>query len=257
MFKDYLKILLILAVLFIGLAFGYFFYWKASVRKASNLYKSGKWDEAEKIMIHNLEVFPGFLLSGENEYTRLGEICYQRGDIQKSEQYFLQALNIDKRLALPLFRLGIIRDEEGRHTEAIDYYEKALRANTENSKMVLQIQEKLAMILYRYGLQHQMYSDWETALRCYTRILEIYPDFPEALHAIGTIYMQQKKYKEAWTFFNKALEMNPDLTILYEDSPYLLIKLGRPKDAERYKEKYDSLMKEIVSSGEEEVLKEN
>jgi tetratricopeptide (TPR) repeat protein len=257
MFKDYLKILLILVILFIGLAFGYFFYWKASVQKASSLYKSGKWDEAEKKMIHNIEVFPGFLFGRETEYMRLGEIYYQRGDIQKSEQYFLQTLNIDREIALPLFRLGIIRDGEGRHSEAIDYYEKALRAKMDDPKTVLQIQERLAAVLYRYGLQHQMYSDWDTALRCYMRLLEIYPDFPEALHAIGTIYMQQKKYKEAWAYFSKALEMNPDLTILYEDSPDLLIKLGRPKDAKRYKDKYDSLMKEIVSLGEEEVLKEN
>lgn len=257
MFKDFFKILLILVILFIGLALGYFFYWKASVQEASSLYKSGKWDEAEKKMIHNVEVFPGFLLGRETEYMRLGEIYYQRGDIQKSEQYFLQTLNIDRNIALPLFRLGIIRDGEGRHTEAIDYYEKALRANIDDSRMVMQIQERLAAVLYRYGLQHQMYSDWDTALRCFTRILEIYPDFPEALHAIGTIYMQQKNYKEAWTFFSKALEMNPDLAILYEDSAELLIKLERPKEAKRYKEKYDSLMKEIVSSGEEEVLKEN
>jgi tetratricopeptide (TPR) repeat protein len=257
MFKDYLKILLILFILFIGLAFGYFLYWKASIKEASNLYKSGKWDEAEKKMIHNIEVFPAFLVGRQTDYMRLGEIYYQRGDIQKSEQYFLQTLNIDKEMTLPLFRLGIIRDDEGRYSESIEYYEKALRTKMDDQKMVLHIQEKLAAVLYRYGLQHQMYSDWDTALQCYIRILEIYPDFPEALHAIGTIYIKQKKYKEAWTFVSKALEMNPDLTILYEDSSILLIKLGRLKDAKKYEEKYNSLIKEIVSSGEEEVLKVN
>lgn len=257
MFKDYIKILLVLGILFIGLGFGYYFYWKSSVKDADELYGAGRWEEAEKKMIRNLDVFPSFLLHGETEYMRLGEISYNRGDIKKSEQYFLSALNIEKKLGLPLYRLAIIRDKEGRYSEAIDYYERSLKAEIDDHSMIPEIQERLAAVLYRCGLQHQMYSDNETALRYFQRILEIYPDFPEAIHAVGIIYMQQKKYSEAWEYFKKALEMNPDLAILYEDSETVLRKLGKSKEAEKYREKYDSLRKEMESSEEEEVLKAN
>lgn len=257
MFKDYIKILLILGILFIGLGFGYYFYWKSSVKDADDLYVAGRWEEAEKKMLQNLEIFPSFLLRGETEYMRLGEINYNRGDIKKSEQYFLSALNIEKKMGLPLYRLAIIRDKEGRYSEAIDYYESSLKADMDDPSLIPEIQERLAAVLYRCGLQHQMYSDNETALSYFQRILEIYPDFPEAIHAVGVIYMQQKKYTDAWECFKKALEMNPDLAILYEDSEAVLIKLGRPKEAERYREKYNSLRKEMESSEEEEVLKAN
>lgn len=222
--------------------------------KAADFYATGKMPEAEKMILYNLEKFPGFLPGKDEAFMKLGEINYRKGDIQKAEQFFHQALNVNSKLALPLFRLGLIRDREGRPSDAIDYFEKALKTGADDIKMQLEIKENLAAALYRYGLQHEMYADWETAGKQYARILEIYPDFPEAVHAMGSILARQKKYNEALTFYKRAIEMNPELAVLYNDVSGLLMKLGKFKEAKAYQQKYDELMKEMVTSEEEEVL---
>lgn len=257
MFRDYLKILLILIVVFILFSSGYYLYWKSCVEKADILYAAGKMEEAEKMLSYNLEVFPGFLPGKENAYLKLGEIYYQRGELQKAERFFHQALNINASLALPLYRLGIIRDNEKRYSDAIFYYEEALKVKFTDNVISLSVKERLAAVLYRYGLQHQIYSDIETANKCYRRILEIYPEFPEALHGMGSLLASQKRYDQAWEMYNKALEMNPDLAILYKDVSDLLIKRGKMKDAKLYKEKYNMLIKEMITTSEQEVLRDN
>jgi tetratricopeptide (TPR) repeat protein len=257
MFRDYLKILLTLIVVFIVFALAYFLYWKSCVDKASDLYASGKMYEAEKMLLNNIEVFPAVFFKKNDAFLKLGEIYYHRGEIQKAEQHYHQALNINSDLALPLFRLGIIRDGEGRLSDAIDYFERALKAKMENPKMVLSIEQRLAAVLYRYGSQYQVYSDIDTAHKCFKRILEIYPDFPEAVHAMGSILANQKKLDQAWSLYKKAPEMNPDLAILYKDVSDLLIKRGKPKEAKLYRDRYDALIKEMVTSGEQEILKDD
>lgn len=75
----------------------------------------------------------------------------------------------------------------------------------------------------------------ETDLR---RILELNPDNPDALNALGyTLADQTERYDEALHLISKALELEPESAAIMDSMGWVLLKLGRLIEAEVYFEK--------------------
>ena len=67
-----------------------------------------------------------------DSYLGLATIAVQRGDLDKAQALYLKAVDKnggDKALA----GAGLVFMEQGKHTEAMDYFEKALALNPENT----------------------------------------------------------------------------------------------------------------------------
>jgi len=95
---------------------------------------------------------------------------------------------------------GQIFSDQNRPQEAIDELIEAVRLNPDNSSALI-------MLGNIYATE---YSDVETALTFYERVLETNPDNHLALNNIGGNLAKLEKYDEAKRYFERALEINPD-----------------------------------------------
>jgi len=82
-------------------------------------------------------------------------------------------------------------------------------------------------------------KDWEEALECYEKSLEVDPDYARSIHNIGYVYYLMKDYDKALEYYDKALalaesgkdrsQLPPELTL--SNKGYLFISMARFEEA--------------------------
>ena len=63
---------------------------------------------------------------------------------------------------------------------------------------------------YELGRLYYNQGDISKAELCFTKAIEISPNYSNALYSLALIYQKQNKNKEALELFKKVLELNPD-----------------------------------------------
>jgi len=100
-------------------------------------------------------------------------------------------------------RLGIILRGEGRWSEAVEVYEKALT-----------IVQDDPVVHYNMGLAYWEGGERMTALGCFEKALELDPQFYAgsvgAALNIGSLYLDMRQYQDAEPFFEHVLDMDPE-----------------------------------------------
>ena len=100
-------------------------------------------------------------------------------------------------------RLGIILRGEGRWSEAVEVYKKAVSIAPEDP-----------VIHYNMGLAYWEGSERMTALDCFNRALKIDPQFFAgslgAAMNIGSLYLDLRFYEDAQQFFRHVLDLDPE-----------------------------------------------
>ena len=112
------------------------------------------------------------------------------------------------------FLLGQIAERNNNYQMASDYYRKATRIN-----------ENLAKAYERRGAVCLILRDYDTALRCYSSLLELKPDNAQALFYKGYTYQQLKRPDDAIKQYDKALSLDPGN--VSAASALAVIKAGR------------------------------
>lgn len=105
-----------------------------------------------------------------NKTLSLGIQSHKAGDIQTAEQIYTYALEADPRCAQALFLLGMIRFEQQRTDESIDYFNQAVR-----------FAPQYAEAHYNLGVALKSIKRIPEAIEAFTRALEYQPDAHEAL----------------------------------------------------------------------------
>lgn len=77
------------------------------------------------------------------------------------------------------------------------------------------------------GIVHKEQGDYEAALLCFNRALELHPDFPEAYCNLGKTYNDLGRLEEAETCYVRAIESRPDFVEAYNNLALLLNKQGK------------------------------
>jgi tetratricopeptide (TPR) repeat protein len=72
-------------------------------------------------------------------------------------------------------------------------------------------QQDRADQLYTEGLNYNDHSNFERALDCFNKSLEINPDSAEVWVARGVTLFNMKRYNESKESIEKALELNPEV----------------------------------------------
>ena len=65
-------------------------------------------------------------------------------------------------------------------------------------------------------------KNYEDAIRCYKKAIELEPDFYVAHNNLANIFSDLKRYDEAETAYRKAIELNPDYATAYSNLGNLL-----------------------------------
>jgi tetratricopeptide (TPR) repeat protein len=91
------------------------------------------------------------------------------------------------------------------------------------------------------GLKAKSAGDLDSAIREFTRVVQLAPSLPAAHVNLGAVYLQKKKYAEAVTSLQRAIELNPDLPGAHGMLGTALLAQGFARDAVSHLEKAEAV----------------
>ena len=68
---------------------------------------------------------------------------------------------------------------------------------------------------YNRGVDYYNQKQYESAIQCYTKAIELNPNFAMAYNNRGAVYNELKQYERAIQDYDKAIELNPNLATAY------------------------------------------
>lgn len=190
----------------------------------------------KKIVLIVLLAGVGLFISGQ-DYEAIHEAfeksytAEKDGDYRKATDY-LKAVYDESSFPINI-RLGWLSYMNGMFTESLAYYQRAINlkplaldakfgyvypassmGNWEAVKKqysdILTIDPQNTVANYRMGSIHYGNEEYETALKYFEKVVNLYPFDYDALVMYAWTHLQLGKYREAEVLFNQALMNQPD-----------------------------------------------
>ena len=156
--------------------------------------QAGYWRNNETLFEHALKATSGNLLAHKN----LGVEFSSQGRYSEAIDHFTKAIEIAPNDTELYYNVATALSAQGRIDGAIRMYLVALEADPEN-----------ADTLFNLGNVYLRQGRMEEAVQCYVRALEHRPDDADVLHNLGAALAAQGKTDEAVAAFREALRVQP------------------------------------------------
>lgn len=212
-----------------------------------------RYKEAERLYNYSVQIDS---VDAATEYSNLGLVFKDRGNIKKAETFFVKAINADSNMVYAyhnlaelykkvnakqtntLLTLSVKREPyfaEGL-TELADYYREG----------PLPEEWKLADSLYDAAISNNPYNTWAyagkawgkaqmkdtaAAIRLFKEAIRINPDKPTAYGYYGRYFQLTKNYKQSIEWYKKSLAISPWYWYGYEWMHESWLKLNKPDSA--------------------------
>jgi tetratricopeptide (TPR) repeat protein len=194
----------------------------------------GRFDEAIGVYSEMLNLNPSST-NRQKAHNNLGTAFLKKGRIDEAIAHFQEVLLINPRSVTAHYNIGVALTGQGKYAEAMGHYDEALRLNPEYAKAhynkgsILAIQgstgeamphfqEALRMepgnqrfrIAYATALSdlaktYIVREEYENAISCYTRILELDPNDYVPYYNIARLYSKNNRTEEAIAWLEKAV----------------------------------------------------
>lgn len=129
---------------------------------------------------------------------------------------------------------GIFYSQVSDFNKAAAFYRRAVELSGDD----LQLYYSLAMALY----ESQSFAEYERVLK---NVIELYPNEPEALNALGYFYVEQKRELDlAEQLLDRALQLSPNSFHIIDSRGWLAYQRGNYQLAEQYLEQAWQLQKD-------------
>jgi tetratricopeptide (TPR) repeat protein len=190
---------------------------------------------------------------GPTGWFRLGLLMITVAQFDKAQQVFemiLDRTTDEKEKGEIYYYLGWIKTDQGKYTEAITYFEKALEIK---QKTLPANDPSLATSYNNIGEVYRNMGEYSKALSYYEKALEIrqktlppnHPDLANSYSCIGSVYYDMGEYSKALSYYEKALEIyqktlpanHPDLATSYVNIGLVYDNMGEYSKALSYYEK--------------------
>ncbi len=157
-------------------------------------------------------------------WNNLGVEYFLDGNIEMAEKSYRRAIKIKPVYSDPYHNLGNVLAEKTRFDEAREYYVKAYKNCT--------IESKKRGILNSWGIVHKKTGNLKLAKQLFTRILRSYPYYEDALINMAAVLHAEGKYWQAWRTLMKALKVAPDSPEIHNNLGSVYKKTGHLQKAE-------------------------
>ena len=150
--------------------------------------------------------------------NNIGYVFYNKGNIPKALDYYLQALKLREEtgskmgLAESLTNLGALYKNQGDANKAIEYYQKSLKLYKEAKNL-----EGQARLLGNIGVLYDSEKAYDKALEYYLSGLKLQDSIgndqslARVLNNIGIIYDRQNRTSEALKYCKKSLRLSTEI----------------------------------------------
>jgi Uncharacterized protein conserved in bacteria len=132
-------------------------------------------------------------------------------------------VNLFSQTAKELLELGNNEAEHGSFSKAIEYYNKAIEADS-----------SLFDVYYNLGYVYSADNKYEEAIEYYNKFIALDDSYPNAYFALAGIYVEKEDYDKAIELFIKGIKLNPDAPDEYFYLGLLHINKGDNINAEVY-----------------------
>jgi len=138
-------------------------------------------------------------------------------------------------------RVSYLREIHGDIEGSIEAMTMAIKAGYPGT-------EETAWAMLTLGDIYKEHGELDKALNIYHQILEMRPNYPFAVGAIGEVELMQGKYKEAEQTLNQAMNIIPEVGF-YISMAKLYKEQGRTSELEAIKEEILMMLNEDTDSG--------
>jgi tetratricopeptide (TPR) repeat protein len=195
-----------------------------ALQEAAALHKIGHFREAERRYQIVLDADDGQF----DALYRLGLIRLQQGRFGEATKLFRRAIRSNPQSADSHHHLAVALSGSGRHDEAIERYQKALAINPE----LAEAHNNLGHSLHALG----RIAD---AIVHYERALALKVDYPEARNNLGIAYQSQSRSSDAAVQYELALATRPNYADAHKNLGNLLGGAKRYREAAAH---YESVL---------------
>ncbi len=160
------------------------------------------------------------------EFTS-AKMYVNENNLEKAEEFFKMAMNIEPENALVPYLLGKeVYYEQGRYEEMLDMFEEALRRNPDqNLESFYTVDDKWirtvsdAIVLYRDAAWSKIFNsgvdsykdqDFESAISSFELALRMLPDNGDTYGTLANLYMVQGEKGKAASTIQKGIEVAPE-----------------------------------------------
>jgi tetratricopeptide (TPR) repeat protein len=191
--------------------------------------------------------------AGSTGWFRLGRLMMKVAQFDKAQQVFEMILDrtIDEKEKGQIYHyLGWIKNDQGKYTEAITYYENSLKIRQktlpENHPHLASSYNNIGLIYDNMGQYSEALSYYEKAFQIKQKILPANNrDLATSYNNIGLVYDNMGEYSKALSSHEKALEIrqktlpanHPDFAQSYNNIGAVYYNMGEYSKALSYYEK--------------------
>lgn len=160
-------------------------------------------------------------------YDLIGNILEKTKNYSMAVKAYDMAADSTGRSEIYYQKIGDINIKEESLQTARDSYIKALETNPYNKELLLKI-ATLTQVYFE--------EDYETAIDCYAKLLELGEDNPNIYYEMGHLYLKKEDFINSINAFKLALERDEENPFYHNALAYALIRAEQYEEAcEHYK----------------------
>ena len=145
---------------------------------------------------------------------------FQSGDHDEAELILFKVLDTQPKNFDALHILGVLKGIKNQHQEALGFFRKALRVNSNDSFLNFNIAKAFSEI-----------GEDEKALKFHSNATKLNPEHPEGWLSYGKSLLNLKKFDESLNLFSRAATLNPEYAEAWTNRGCVLNELGRFHEA--------------------------
>ena len=154
-------------------------------------------------------------------HKELARLFLITGKHQRAEESIQVAWQLGDRTASTLGILTQVHAEQGGYAQAINFLNKALEAEPNNSQLIFQ-----------KGKLYMMQGDTARAKNHLEQNLDRIGQQPEIYEILSGIYKKQKNYKQSLAYLGKSIQLQPDNQELPMRAVEIMLEAGKPDSAQ-------------------------
>lgn len=176
-------------------------------------------------------IIPGIVLILEKKNILFPELLnliiakyyLKKNNPEQAKKYMLKLIDKYPDSYLGHKMLAEIYEEEGKHTNAIDEYVRAIEINTKDYNSY-----------YKISVLLQKLNNNDAAINMLNDLLKKKPDYLEASMLLGDILYDEERFKEATIVYTEALKYNPANYDIYYNLGMVYTRLNDFQKAKEY-----------------------
>ncbi len=153
-------------------------------------------------------------------YVNAGDAVAKKGDVQKAEAFYREALRINPDNAKANLAMGLTLTKTDRPADAEKYYRDAIKADPSNSQGYNNL-----------GLWYDNQGSFEEAEKCFLKAIELKPSSFQPHNNLGMVYGKLGQNEKAKEELETALKLNPDSARAHTNLGLVLYRLGDTEGA--------------------------